>query len=186
MVEIPPPRPGGGGIGPITLPLLTVQAKRSSRRNGGVGPTAMPCARSAGTSLLCRCRPNSCARRMAPRSRIASQTRRWLSRVGRDYAIYLGDDLYGHQPKCADVLAAGGSFIFGCKPSSHKTLTEYLVGIDLDGFSETIGVGSAKRVHRYRWMEDVPLRDGKDALTVNWVTAQVAAGKKGVDAESGA
>jgi hypothetical protein len=104
--------------------------------------------------------------------------RRWLSRVGRDYAwlkpIYLGDDLYGHQPMCADVLAAGGSFIFGCKPSSHKTLTEYLVSIDLDGFSETIGVGSAKRVHRYRWMEDVPLRDGKDALKVNWLEIEIS------------
>jgi hypothetical protein len=104
--------------------------------------------------------------------------RRWLSRVGRDYAwlkpIYLGDDLYGHQPMCADVLAAGGSFIFGCKPSSHKTLIEYLTGIDLDGFSETIGVGSAKRVHRYRWMDGVPLRDGKDALTVNWLEIEIS------------
>ena len=104
--------------------------------------------------------------------------RRWLSRVGRDYAwlkpIYLGDDLYGHQPMCADVLAAGGSFIFGCKPSSHKTLTEYLTGVDLDSFSETIGVGSAKRIHRYRWMEDVPLRDGKDALKVNWLEIEIS------------
>jgi len=104
--------------------------------------------------------------------------RRWLSRVGRDYAwlkpIYLGDDLYGHQPMCADVLAAGGSFIFGCKPSSHKTLTEYLTGVDLDGFSETIGAGSAKRIHRYRWMEGVPLRDGKDALTVNWLEIEIS------------
>jgi len=104
--------------------------------------------------------------------------RRWLSRVGRDYAwlkpIYLGDDLYGHQPMCADVVAAGGSFIFGCKPSSHKTLTEYLTGVDLDGFSETIGAGSAKRIHRYRWMEGVPLRDGKDALTVNWLEIEIS------------
>lgn len=104
--------------------------------------------------------------------------RRWLSRVGRTYAwlkpIYLGDDLYGHQPMCADVLAAGGSFIFGCKPSSHKTLTEYLTGVDLDGFSETVGVGAAKRTHRYRWMEGVPLRDGKDALMVNWLEIEIA------------
>jgi len=104
--------------------------------------------------------------------------RRWLSRVGRDYAwlkpIYMGDDLYGHQPMCADVLAAGGSFIFGCKPSSHKTLIEYLTGVNLDGFSETTGVGSAKRIHRYRWMEDVPLRDGKDALKVNWLEIEIS------------
>lgn len=104
--------------------------------------------------------------------------RRWLSRVGSAYAwlrpVYLGDDLYGHQPMCADVLAAGGSFIFGCKPSSHKTLTEYLTGAEVDSFGETVGKGSAKRVHRYRWMEGVPLRDGKDALVVNWLEIEIA------------
>ena len=104
--------------------------------------------------------------------------RRWLSRVGRTYAwlrpVYLGDDLYSHQPMCADVLAAGGSFIFGCKPSSHKTLTEYRNGVDIDSASETIGVGAAKRIHRYQWMEGVPLRDGKDALLVNWLEVEIA------------
>ena len=104
--------------------------------------------------------------------------RRWLSRVGTHYAwlkpVYLGDDLYAHQPMCADVVAIGGSFIFGCKPSSHKTLTEYLTGVDLDGFSETIGVGAAKRIHRYRWMEGVPLRDGNDALKVNWLEIEIS------------
>ncbi len=104
--------------------------------------------------------------------------RRWLSRLGPHYAwlnpVYLGDDLYARQPMCADVLAVGGSFIFGCKPSSHKTLTEYLTGVTLDGFSETVGVGSAKRIHRYRWMEGVPLRDGKDALMVNWLEIEIS------------
>jgi hypothetical protein len=107
--------------------------------------------------------------------------RRWLSRVGSAYAwlrpVYLGDDLYSHQPMCTAVLAAGGSFIFGCKPSSHKTLTAYLTGVELDYFSETVGVGSAKRVHRYRWMQAVPLRDGKDALDVNWLEIEIATPK---------
>ncbi len=104
--------------------------------------------------------------------------RRWLARVGRHYAwlrpIYLGDDLYAHQPMCLDVLAAGGSFIFGCKPSSHKTLTEYVNCVVLDSFSETIGVGSAKRIHRHRWIEGVPIRDGKDAIMVNWLEIEIA------------
>jgi len=58
--------------------------------------------------------------------------RRWLERVGAGYAwarpVYLGDDLYARQPMCEAVLAAGGGFIFVCKPSSHKTLSEYLEG----------------------------------------------------------
>ena len=104
--------------------------------------------------------------------------RRWLSRVGRAYAwlrpIYLGDDIYARQPMCADVLAEGASFIFTCKPSSHKTLSEYLEGVKLDSFSETDGIGSARRIYRYRWMADVPLRDGKDALTVNWLEIEIS------------
>ena len=68
--------------------------------------------------------------------------RRWLSRVGRAYAwlrpIYLGDDIYARQPMCADVLAEGASFIFTCKPSSHKTLPEYLEGVKLDSFSAAV------------------------------------------------
>jgi hypothetical protein len=103
----------------------------------------------------------------------SAAARRWLARIGRRYAwlrpVYLGDDLYARQPMCADVLAAGGSFIFGCKPSSHKTLSEYLTGVEIDGFERTVGVGAAKRLHRYRWMEGVPLRDGNDALVVNWL-----------------
>jgi hypothetical protein len=104
--------------------------------------------------------------------------RRWLARVGPALAwlapIYLGDDLYAHQPICAAVLAVGGSFIFGCKPTSHKTLAEYLTGVELDSFSETVGAGSTKRIHRYRWMEGVPLRDGKDALLVNWLEIEIS------------
>ncbi|MEN6543305.1 hypothetical protein [Parvibaculum sp.] len=45
--------------------------------------------------------------------------------------------------------------------------------MELDGFSQTVGAGSAKRVHRYRWMEDVPLRDSKDALTINWLEIEI-------------
>ena len=104
--------------------------------------------------------------------------RRWLTRVGAAYAwlkpVYLGDDLYARQPMCEEVLGAGGSFIFVCKPSSHKTLSEYLDGVELDSFSETVGKGSAKRIHRYRWMEGVPLRDGKDALIVNWLGIEIS------------
>ncbi|TAN55751.1 MAG: hypothetical protein EPN20_19870 [Magnetospirillum sp.] len=103
---------------------------------------------------------------------------RRLKRLGATFArlnpVYLGDDLYAHQPMCADVLAAGGSFIFGCKPSSHKTLTEYLTGAEIDSFSETVGVGTDKRIHRYRRMEGVPLRDGKDALHVNWLEIEIS------------
>lgn len=108
----------------------------------------------------------------------AAAARRWLARLGRRYAwlrpVYLGDDLYARQPMCADVLATGASFIFVCKPSSHKTLGEYLTGVDLDGFERTVGAGAVKRRHRYRWMEGAPLKDGEEALRVNWLEIEIA------------
>lgn len=104
--------------------------------------------------------------------------RRWLSRLGPQFAwlkpVYLGDDLYANQPMCQAIQAIGGSFILTCKPSSHKTLAEYVNGVDLDSLSKTEGVGTAKRIYRYRWMEGVPIRDGKDALIVNWLEIEIA------------
>jgi hypothetical protein len=28
-------------------------------------------------------------------------------------------------------------------------------------------------IHRYRWLHDVPLRDGRDALTANWLEIEI-------------
>lgn len=104
--------------------------------------------------------------------------KRWLTRVGASYSwlkpVYLGDDLYARQPTCQAIQAAGGNFLLVCKPSSHKTLAEYLSGVELDSRTETTGRGSGKRVHRYRWMSGVPLRDGADALPVNWLEVEIA------------
>ena len=104
--------------------------------------------------------------------------RRWLARLGPSVArlnpVYLGDDLYSRQPVCEAVRAAGGSFIFVCKPSSHKTLSEYTHGVVPDEVCQTVGKGKARRRHRYRWMNGVPLCDGADALHVNWLEIEIA------------
>ena len=49
-----------------------------------------------------------------------------------------------------------------------------MTGVDLDGFERTVGTGAAKRRHRYRRMEGVPVKDGKEALLVNWLTIEIA------------
>ncbi|MFD1626405.1 hypothetical protein [Azospirillum griseum] len=102
--------------------------------------------------------------------------KRWLARLGPAYAwlkpVYPGDDLYARQPMA--LQATGGSFLLVCKPSSHKTLAEYLTGVEMDSLSETKGRGPDKRVYRYRWMSGVPLRDGDDALTVNWLEVEIS------------
>jgi hypothetical protein len=107
----------------------------------------------------------------------AEAARRWLARLGPTYArlepVYLGDDLFAHQPMVEAIQAQGASFLLVCKPSSHKTLAEYVQGVELDGYSETRGRGAARRIHRYRWMSEVPLRDGDDALAVNWLELEI-------------
>ncbi|MGH6928618.1 MAG: ISNCY-like element ISAtsp9 family transposase [Dongiaceae bacterium] len=103
--------------------------------------------------------------------------RRWLSAHGPHYArlapVYLGDDLYSRQPVCEAVLAADGHFLFVCKPDSHPTLQEYLTGIELPEHVERRKHGRARFVYRYRWLAAVPLRDGKDALLVNWLWIEI-------------
>ncbi len=103
--------------------------------------------------------------------------KRWLAAHGRRYTaldpVFLGDDLFSRQPLCQAVLDAGRHFIFVCKPSSHPLIQEYLSGIDLPAVETTLKRGKQRVVHRYRWLRDVPLRDGKDALMVNWFEIEI-------------
>lgn len=107
--------------------------------------------------------------------------RRWLKAHGAHYAkldpVYLGDDLYSRQPICEDVLAAGGHFLFVCKPVSHKTLYEWLTGVEVPERIVALKRGKTRVTHTYRWMEGVPLRDGDDATVVNWLEIEIANAK---------
>jgi hypothetical protein len=109
--------------------------------------------------------------------------RRWLATHAADHAalspIYLGDDLYSNQPLCQAVLDQGAHFIFVCKPSSHSLIEEYISGAELPSHVVRVKHGREWYTYHYRWMNAVPLRDSKDALTVNWfeITIQNADGK---------
>jgi hypothetical protein len=102
---------------------------------------------------------------------------RWLAAHGARYAplnpIYLGDDLFSHQPMCEAVLAAKGHFLFVCKPATHTLIQEHITGVRLGSVTERIKQGRAWFTRRYRWMNEVPLRDGKNALTVNWLEIEI-------------
>ena len=99
--------------------------------------------------------------------------KRWLQRHGPRCAalrpVYLGDDLYACQPVCRAMLDSAGDFLLTAKPASHQTLYEYLDGIRTPTRRVTSGTGTRRRIHHYRWMTDLPLRDGDDALRVNWL-----------------
>jgi len=107
--------------------------------------------------------------------------KRWLSahsaRVKELRPVYLGDDLFACQPLCEAVLATGADFLFTAKPDSHKTLYDFMHGATLDEVSITRKEGGKKLTYRYRWFSKAPLRDGKDALSVNWIGLTISDAK---------
>ncbi|MFP5233853.1 MAG: ISNCY family transposase [Acidobacteriota bacterium] len=105
--------------------------------------------------------------------------KRWLKdhgpRLARLRPIYLGDALFACQPLAEAVLATGADFLFVSKPESHKTLYEYLRGAEFQ--QHTVAErrpGGHSQTYGYRWTQAVPLRDGKDALAVQWLEATIA------------
>jgi hypothetical protein len=103
---------------------------------------------------------------------------RWLGAHGQRYAPWgvtlLGDDLYCHQPFCQAVLAQKMNFIFTCKPQSHALLYEWVADFErtqaLPSHTVQRRVGKKLFTDHYRFINQVPLRDGEDALLVNWLS----------------
>jgi len=102
--------------------------------------------------------------------------KRWLQKHVQTYGklgiTFLGDDLYAHQPTCEAIIAAKCHFLFTCKPDSHKTLYEFLDGLDNLGKVQSVTInwrhGKKHYIDTYRFINNLPLRDGDDALSVNW------------------
>ena len=107
--------------------------------------------------------------------------KRWLARHGASLAhlrpVFLGDDLFACQPLAEAMQAAGGHFILTCKPSSHRTINEYLYGARLAEQRETVLKRGKRTTTVYRWLADVPLRDSADALRVTWFSIEMFDGK---------
>lgn len=101
---------------------------------------------------------------------------RWLTQHGARYRSWdttlLGDDLYCHQPFCEKAQAEGFHFLLVCKPESHKTLYEWLEGLEKSGWIQSLRVerkiGKRREIDTYRFAKQLPLRDSDDAMKVNW------------------
>lgn len=102
--------------------------------------------------------------------------KRWVQReqatLRRYRAVLLGDDLYSRQPLCTDTLASGCDFIFVCHRQSHPALYAVVDAVTGLGRLPTITQrqwnGRYGEIWTYRYLNDVPLRSGEDALSVNW------------------
>lgn len=102
--------------------------------------------------------------------------KRWLKQYGPFLkelgSTILGDDLYCKQPVCEAIKLQGLDFILVCKPDSHKIMYEWIAEMESMGHVETVvkkkWTGKTHHIHTYRFVNHVPLRDGDDALYVNW------------------
>lgn len=102
--------------------------------------------------------------------------KRWLAQHGTRYralgVTVLGDDLYSRQSLCEAIVEQGLNFVLVCKPTSHKTLYEWVAGLETTGgvhtLTQTRRRGKKTETDTYRFVSQVPLRDGDDALQVNW------------------
>ena len=101
---------------------------------------------------------------------------RWCKQWGAEFAqlgaTMLGDDLYCHEPHCRSLLAQKLHFLFVCKPESHKELYEWVDFLQRSGAIRTLvhkrWTGKRHEIDTYRYVSEVPLRAGEDALKVQW------------------
>jgi len=104
-------------------------------------------------------------------------TKRWLAqhheRFPNHTITYLGDDLYANQPLCQLITETyHQSFIFTCKPDSHPSLYEWVAMLEKNGGVEKQSSrrwnGKQGEIWSYRFVNQIPLRSGNDAMRVNW------------------
>ena len=108
-------------------------------------------------------------------------SKRWLERekelFGNQRITILGDDLYSHQPFCKLLLEYGKHFVLVCKQNSHQTLYEWLEDFEREGKIKTYRQkkwnGKQHVMTEYRYMNQVPLKDGDDALMVSWCEVKI-------------
>lgn len=102
--------------------------------------------------------------------------KRWIERneqLAKKRVIILGDDLFSREPFCNLLLSKNFHFVLVCKPDSHKTLYEWVDAFektnDISMFSTRKWNGRFHENWHYRYINQLPIKDGKDVLAVNWV-----------------
>jgi len=99
--------------------------------------------------------------------------KRILSKIRKDHPklkiILTCDDLYSKQPFVDSAKQANMSFILVAKPSDHKFLHEWVTELKQLNGTSTLKLQDQKgRIHRYEWVNEVPLNGTKDADHVNY------------------
>ncbi len=107
--------------------------------------------------------------------------KRWLLRnpakEKKQKITLLGDDLYSRQPICELAIKQGYNFIFVALASSHQSLYEWLEFLEKNG---EVVKGQVKKYqknkllyYRYKYVNNVPLRETEPSLMVNWYEVEI-------------
>ena len=103
--------------------------------------------------------------------------KRWLDKHGARLKplrpVYLGDDLFACQSVVRRLADNGDDFLFTCKEASHKALYDFIDGCEFERCEVKVRKGKTRETHRYRFVEKIPLRDGNDAVTANWIGFEI-------------
>jgi len=103
--------------------------------------------------------------------------KRWITTFGPRYsplaATVLGDALYACQPVIGLILQQELHYLLVAKATSNKYLYEELKALDALGelheLTSSHWTGKQRQQWRYRYVNDVPLSDGSQSLSTNWV-----------------
>jgi hypothetical protein len=104
--------------------------------------------------------------------------KRWLAQQHAHFSdhsvTYLGDDLYANPPLCQLIVETYRQFfIFVCKAEAHLGFYEAIAFLDKNNGVEKVTHrhwnGKHGEIWQYRFAAQVPLRNGSDALQVNWL-----------------
>jgi hypothetical protein len=108
---------------------------------------------------------------LAAAKRLVTEKAAWF----RDLRVTItGDDLYCHQPFCEQLIEQGLKFVLICKPESHQILYNLIEQLDAQGGIEHVEQRRKRKrgnkfvIDHYRFVNNVPLRAGADALEVSW------------------
>lgn len=112
-------------------------------------------------------------------------SKRWLKRKSplNLLRLFLGDDLYSHEPFCKNIIEKGDSFVFVAKEDSHKIMYEHIKFVEnvagLETEEKIVGKAHEKKIWKYKFINDVPINGEKNALKVNWLELEILDFKTG-------
>jgi hypothetical protein len=115
-------------------------------------------------------------------------SKRWLAQHAGHFSdqsvTYLGDDLYANQPLCQLIGETYRQFfLFVCKPESHTTLYEWIDFLEkshsVESLTQRQWNGKRGEIWHYRFAHQLPLRQGEQALLVNWLELVITQEKTG-------